>query len=163
MYRFVWLSMFCVLGLSGCGGGADGTVNVSGTITLDGQPLSGANVNFISPDGKFAGYGKTNANGVFTLVQGAKPGENRIVISKVDPAQLPAGGAFQFSENPEDGMDHGQLGAMMFDTTGTVRAGTANITGETLPAEYSDPASTQLTFNVPDSGTSSADFRLSSP
>ena len=43
-----------------------GLVPVTGTITLDGQPLAGAVVSFDAPDGQFA-YGLTDSSGNYSL------------------------------------------------------------------------------------------------
>lgn len=153
-----------VLGLAlmgGCGGPSVKTVGVSGVITLDGNPLAGADVNFISE--KFAGYGKTNSQGRFELVQGAVAGENRVTISKLDPSKVPGGGRLQFSEDPEKGMDRGQLEAMAAGSGATHEVSIGSTNGETIPPEFSDPEKSQLKFVVPDSGTTSADFKLTSP
>jgi hypothetical protein len=71
----------------GCG--SSGTVDVSGTVKLNGQPLSGALVTF-RPEGAtgdLGGAGKTDAEGKYTLtaVRGGKgvlPGEYRVIVSK---------------------------------------------------------------------------------
>ncbi|MCA9162473.1 MAG: carboxypeptidase regulatory-like domain-containing protein [Planctomycetales bacterium] len=57
--------------LSGCGSaGADYSkvdlIQVSGTVTLDGQPLPNAVVTFETPDGQFS-YGMTDSSGHYEL------------------------------------------------------------------------------------------------
>ncbi len=151
----------CVFGVAGCGGGGGpDTADVSGTITLDGKPLAGADVHFIGEN--FAGYGKTNAEGKYELVQGALAGDNKVTISKIDESRIPGAGAVQFSDNPDDGMDAGQMEAMVDPAASAGGARRMNMTGETIPAHYSDPDKTQLMFVVPPGGTDSADFKLSS-
>jgi hypothetical protein len=83
-----------ILGLAGCGGSRS---SVSGTVTLDGKPLSGASVTFAPVDtGEEAGvssYGKTDDQGQFTLktvdndTPGAVPGKHwvRVSLSVGDP------------------------------------------------------------------------------
>lgn len=57
----------------GCGGSINADysnldlVNVSGTVTLDGQPLPGATVAFEAPDGTYSS-GVTDASGAFDLM-----------------------------------------------------------------------------------------------
>jgi hypothetical protein len=71
----------------GCGASSD--VAVTGTVTLDGQPLTNALVTFY-PEGKtpgLGGNGRTGADGKYTLTpnrkgQGLAPGEYRVVISR---------------------------------------------------------------------------------
>lgn len=144
--RFVCCILVVIL--AGCGG--DGrekpdTVNVSGTVYLDGKPLADADVNFMNEEMNFASYGKTNAEGKYTLAQGAVPGLNKITISKIEGEDLEL--------DPEEGMDAGQLEAM--GATGK-EMGPKQLVAE----EYSDPEKSKLEFEVPADGTDSADFRL---
>jgi hypothetical protein len=73
---------------SACGPAADpGYRPVSGTISLDGEPLAEAIVSFL-PDGEgSSGTGRTDDSGRYTLFYasqrpGAKVGLNRVMISK---------------------------------------------------------------------------------
>jgi hypothetical protein len=79
----------------------DGTesdsATVTGRVTVDGQPLEGARVEFqpSCADG-LPSYGTTDANGVYHLMfshdrSGATPGEHTVRISKLVPADGPAG------------------------------------------------------------------------
>lgn len=66
----------------GCGGEQFG--HVSGKVTLDGEPLAGATVEF-SPDGGSPAYGVTNERGEYKLLfsadqQGATVGQHRVRI-----------------------------------------------------------------------------------
>jgi len=65
-----------------------GTVQVEGTVTLDGTPIEGVNVNFIARGGEFSAGGLTNASGKFTVATGgftgAKPGEYDVTFSKME-------------------------------------------------------------------------------
>ena len=131
------------------------TVDVSGTVFLDGKPLEGAEVYFISPDGEFVGFGETGSDGKYTLVQGAVPGKNKVYISKleIDESEL----------NPEEGIDPEQMAAAAA-AGGGEEAGGGEGGGpkQLIPASYSDPEKTKLTFEVPAGGTSQADFQLTS-
>ena len=151
----------CALALAiGCGGSAKGpsvpTASVSGTVKMDGNPIGGATVMFFTDE--WSSVGKTNDDGEFTLVQGAAIGENKVTISKVDPTKLDA---VDFSDDPEDGLDEGQMvaanvGASLDDLETDVPL------GEMIAADYSDPGQTILTFNVAEGGTDSATFDLTS-
>jgi hypothetical protein len=77
----------------GCGGGPE-VGSVSGRVTLDGEPLADARVNFqpIGGSGRNAGigsYGRTNANGEYSLTliddsgQGAVVGMHKVMIKAV--------------------------------------------------------------------------------
>ncbi|NOX55776.1 MAG: carboxypeptidase regulatory-like domain-containing protein [Planctomycetes bacterium] len=130
------------------------TVDVSGTVLLDGKPLAGAEVYFISPDGKFVGFGETGSDGKYTLVQGAVPGKNKVYISKIeiDESEL----------NPEEGIDPEQMAAAAEAGGGEEAGEEGGGSKQLLPASYSDPEKTKLTFDVPAGGTSEADFQLTS-
>ncbi|MGZ0175024.1 MAG: hypothetical protein ACKVHE_36485 [Planctomycetales bacterium] len=136
-----------VLVLSGCGD-ADGPrmANVAGTITFGGEPLAGAEVHFLS--GEVEGYGRTNAEGSYTLVRGAPVGECSVYITKA-PDDMFA----QSIDMTIEGMDAGQIEAM------AAGAASRDVT-PLLPPEYSDPNQSKLTFDVPDGGVGDADFKL---
>lgn len=60
-------------------------VDISGTVTLDGEPLSGARVIFEASDQTFS-YGQTDASGRYELMlnsekSGVLPGDKRVRIS----------------------------------------------------------------------------------
>jgi hypothetical protein len=86
--RFVrWLGCCLVLAsLTGCGGDR---VVVTGTVTLDGNPLPDALVTF-RPEGgtgELGGSGRTGPDGKYTLTaarggQGILPGEYKVVINR---------------------------------------------------------------------------------
>ncbi|MDY0166620.1 MAG: hypothetical protein RBS80_08760 [Thermoguttaceae bacterium] len=141
--------LLLALAAAGCGR-RDGvrTVGVSGTVYLDGKPVEGVEVYFVSPN--HTGFGLTASDGTYELVQGAALGENRLRFSKVVNADF---------NDPEQGMDIGQLEAMaMAHGRGPI----VQIPGQVIPPKYSDPALSKIVFQVPDGGTSGADFRLTS-
>lgn len=148
--------------LSGCGGGQRSapvpTASVSGKVTLDGQPLAGATIAFHTE--QWSSVGRTNSSGEFTLVKEAAVGENKITISKIDESQLEG---VEFSEDPEDGLDEGQLAAANIVDENSEELGDQTVPlGEQIAAEYSDPDSTILTFDVPEGGSDAANFNLTS-
>jgi hypothetical protein len=76
-----------VLNLAGCGSSSDRPElgQVTGTITLDGEPLKGIAVVFFPDNGRPA-RGKTNAEGKYDLTyirdtKGTKLGHNRVEIA----------------------------------------------------------------------------------
>lgn len=142
-----------VLFLQGCGGGGGrdmpDTVNVSGTIYLDGNPLPDALVTFTSNE--FSSAGRTNSEGRYTLAQGAVPGKNTVTIEKWEGGELKI--------NPEEGMDEGQFEAML-DPEATGKAKVDLGPKQLIPEHYSDPEKSDLTYDVPEGGAKDADFRL---
>ena len=151
-YRSVSLQLllpFCAILMTGCGGeGSKGRgVPVSGTITMAGTPLEGANVSFLN--GTFAGFARTDAAGKYTLVQGALPGTNKIVITKI------IGGAEPAVDDAASGMDAGQMEAAAMGSGVEVEK-PLNL----VPDEYGDPTKTKLTYDVPSGGADGVDFSI---
>jgi hypothetical protein len=77
--------LLCLVGLVvGCGGGRE-IATVSGKVMLDGQPLADARVNFQPSGGGrnpgIGSFGKTNAQGEYTLTLIDEKGEGAIVGS----------------------------------------------------------------------------------
>lgn len=152
------LLVFClslVPFLSGCGESvAPGRgVPVSGTVTLEGKPLADADIMFTNET--FVGVAKTDAEGRYRLVQGALPGNNRVSVSKYEGGQGPA----LASPQPEaDGMDAGQQAAA--DMGWGAQKKKATGPKQLVPADYSNPSTTKLTYSVPPEGASGVDFNL---
>lgn len=141
--------------LSGCGESVKPGrgVAVSGTITLGGKPLADAEVLFTNET--FVGVAKTDAEGRYRLVQGALPGNNRVSVSRYEGGQGPG----LVSPQPEsDGMDAGQQAAadMGWGTQKQKKEGPKQL----VPADYSNPSTTKLTYNVPPEGAEGVDFNL---
>lgn len=137
--------------LLGCGAKNDrGTVAVSGTISLNGEPLRDAEVFFMTD--QFTGSGKTDESGRYRLTQGAMPGENRILVSKIV-------GKGDMDFNPDEAMDVEQLKAVGAGD-GLPENSLPGGLQETVPAKFSDPKQSTLTFNVPEDGASDVDFQL---
>ena len=135
-----------LLGSAGCSKGPyiPPTEPVSGTVTLKGKPLEGAEVYFVSEH--LVAFGKTDSSGHYELAQGAVAGENKVYFSKMSPGKSPI--------EQQEGMDDYQM--QMAAASG----GGANIPKQLIPAEYSDPAAPKLNYLVPTGGTKTADFKL---
>ncbi|MEQ9409984.1 MAG: hypothetical protein RIK87_19770 [Fuerstiella sp.] len=144
-YVLVAVLIGCV---GGCGGDSEGPemAPVSGTITLDGKPLTEADVFFVA-DG-FEGFGKTKQDGSYSLVRGAPVGQCKVYISK-----LPEASGAKGEVDVAIAMDPEQLKAM---NQAAAPPGAKPI----LPPEYSDPDLTKLSIEVPSGGTTTADFNL---
>ena len=134
--------VICVglLCLCGCRQSNSNLGTVTGTVTIDGEPISHAIVSFKPTDGR-SSIGLTDADGVYTLgyvrnQQGALIGNHKVVV-QTDIAEK--------SELDEE-------------------AGDANSPGprkEMLPKKYCDWAATELTATV-ESGANTIDFALES-
>ena len=96
MRRQLKTAVLMLLLLAGCGGAGPETGEVAGRVTLDGQPLSGAVVEFTPQSGR-PSFGMTDDDGRYMLgytrdVEGALIGEHAVRITTSDP----------FADNPED-------------------------------------------------------------
>lgn len=101
-FKFSWLlrnvsiAVLLAVYTSGCGKAvpdyAEDLVAVSGTVTLDGDPVEGAVVSFVAQDGPSRlSAATTNAEGKFSMEttqagDGVLPGDYAIVISKLTMA-----------------------------------------------------------------------------
>ena len=134
-----WIvSIVAVTMVLGCGDGGSSvkTVKVSGTITLDGAPLTSAEVNFLGEE--YAGIATTDSNGHYELK--AQPGENVVYVSKYEGMDDPSFDLTEVGPSDTGGSGPKQL----------------------IPPRYSSDSESELKFTVPDKGSDSADFQLSS-
>ncbi|WP_169978776.1 carboxypeptidase-like regulatory domain-containing protein [Tautonia rosea] len=83
--------------LVGCGGGPK-LVPVAGIVTLDGQPLEGAEIAFVpvaSEGEATSGSDRTGPNGNFQMTfkgrRGLAPGKYRVLVSKTEEIAPPSG------------------------------------------------------------------------
>jgi len=92
LFQFIAIFTVVVL-IAGCGGGGKklSTIEVTGTVTYNGAPLSGASVTFapVSEGQGNPAYGRTDAAGHYTLQTsrgnvdaGTTPGKYRVAIRK---------------------------------------------------------------------------------
>ncbi len=121
----------------GCGPGSIPTVEVSGTVTLDGKPLEGAMVGFYPASGGAPATGQTDSSGKFTLRVPA--GKAKVSVSKTE-----AGG--------EAKVDQAAAGAA---PAGTALSGPPTAGGappappkSVVPAKYTNAETSGLTFEV---------------
>jgi hypothetical protein len=124
-------------------------------VYLNGEPLEGAEVNFLTDE--FASTAISNSKGEYELAQGAVPGKNKVYITMwkgdgIDPNS---------EEALETAMDPGQAEAMLGADPDSKPVEVAGALEQTLPAKYSDPEKSVLSFPVPEGGTSKANFKLS--
>ena len=85
----VGLAIGLALGLTSCGGGAQATVEVSGLVTLDGQPLPDGQIAFLPEAGGGVGGSGPIKDGRYSVR--AQPGKNTVQITASKMLPLPAG------------------------------------------------------------------------
>ena len=124
------------------------TVDVSGTVTLDGKPLASVAVVFFSGT-NHAGTGITGPDGSYKLGNGAEPGENKVYFSSANSVSEQ-----EDDEGPDDDMeaDMAAVGDEEEQSNGD----------EAIPEKYRNAETTELTFSVPAGGTDAANFELTS-
>ena len=151
--RSLWTVCLLPLLFAGCGESepeeTQALFPVSGLVTMDGQPVSNASVQF-HPQASAAGgsaqgtyYGTTDANGKYELLSprgtpGCEAGTFTVTVSKFakqDGSPLPPDAAAE---------DFAALGV------------------EHMPPQYNDPALSQLKAVVPDGGKTDLNFALQS-
>lgn len=81
------LLLLTIVAITGCGTSTPGLSKVTGTVTLDGQPLADASVAFNPHISGMSSSGRTDTNGRFTLQfsskhNGAMVGSYKVMIMK---------------------------------------------------------------------------------
>ncbi|HEV3117674.1 MAG TPA: carboxypeptidase-like regulatory domain-containing protein [Gemmataceae bacterium] len=127
-------------------GGCARTVGIKGRVTLDGQPVEGASIQFVPLDGGRVAFGTTDQDGYYTLSafkpgDGAPKGEYKVTVAKMSD------NAMKVDPSDKKALE-AQMAAIMKKST-TLRD-TKN-TKPSLPGIYSDPNTTPLLQTVPDS------------
>jgi hypothetical protein len=134
--------------LVGCGGSRP--VKVSGTVTLRGQPVEGAMVQFVPvKEGGRPATGTTRADGGFNLTtienqDGALPGEYKVVITYNPPVETAP------AQNTEQGMKQAA------QAQSQVKKAKAKYV---IPAAYTDATKTPVTQTVPTDGPVNIDIK----
>lgn len=82
-----------LIAIAGCGPN-DGRISISGQVEVDGKPLSGAAVAFVSENGAALSSASTDNEGKFTARVAS--GRNKVAVSKDDPNAPPP------PSNPEE-------------------------------------------------------------
>lgn len=150
------LAALATMAFVGCGSQGPKTSPVRGTVLLDGQPLSQADISFSpkSPN-RFAAIGKTDDAGAFTLstfigkpFSGAESGDYVVVVRKVDEGTAP----------PPPNTDDPNYGK---ETQGSGNPAKYKPPTLVTPEIYGDKASSPLSASVK-TGENEFTFELSS-
>jgi len=129
------IACLLAIAISGCGSGNLGTV--SGTVTLDGQPLEGAELLFMPTGGGGASVGTTDGSGKYTLQHVSRKAGAFIAQHKVSITTA------KEIETAEGSDEDGEM----------------EMTPEKLPPKYN--SKTNLTADVK-AGSNPIDFELTS-
>ncbi len=132
-----YVCLLCVVVLVGCDSSTGPkTVNASGVVLLDNNPVDGAQVTFMDDAGTITAVATTDDAGKFSLMhngekKGAVPGSYKVQVSKTKLSSKENGGT-------EITISHG------------------------LPSKYASVVTSNLKQVVPDSGISDIKIELSS-
>lgn len=139
--EFSLTAVAVILFSCGCGGtslDSEGRVETSGTVTIDGTPLSQGSILFVDNTGNSAGVGIIK-DGAFTMsksasIEGIQPGSYQVAINswKVEPGSSNEAGEIIEKGEPA------------------------------IPLAYMDQKTSKLTAEVPASGTTELTFPLTS-
>jgi hypothetical protein len=134
----------------GCGGGgADNlpaTVDASGVVLLDGQPVHGASVVFVPVSGNYSAFASTDSSGRFELKsfeakEGAVPGSYQVQVTKtIEVKETPN------VEGPDAAHAQATKGAVSWENA--------------LPSKYADPVNSGIKVDIPDTGRSDIKIEL---
>jgi hypothetical protein len=158
---YLMVTISFALGLiSGCN--KSGLHSVKGIVTLDGQPVEGASVQFLLIGGEpRPAIGTTDKNGAFTLTtlkpnDGAAPGEYKVLVIKTE---VDAAASKTEPFNPKSGKapTKEQVEALKSGEAPKAEGGQGGDKygppkKDLLPKIYGDPNKTPLRATVPSSG-----------
>jgi len=159
-----WVPVVAVVAIFGCAdpSGLPRRYPVSGTVTHNGKPLDGGNVNFTptDPNGRAASGAITD--GQYSLTthdpgDGALPGSYKvsIVAKEIDPSKVEV----KVKTATKGGLSEAQKQALALQfqqfSIGKAAAAAKNL----IPAHYSSPETSGLTFEVKET-SNTANFEL---
>lgn len=145
---FLTLGVLCFVG---CGAKDKGYRKVTGTVTLNGEPLDGATVMFYNQaQGGDSGAGKTGADGSFTVTSsraseggtGLVPGEYKVTVTKFEEVVDPDQEAFDKGEITYDELQERKAKAGAYAKAKAPKLLT--------PSQYQRADSTPFTASVTD-------------
>lgn len=94
--QFVVTAVVSVFLSLGCGRSGPELATVTGTVTLNGEPVSGVRVTFVPEDQGSPSYGATGPDGVYRLLfnqsrAGAELGTHHVLIESAEPETYDSG------------------------------------------------------------------------
>ncbi len=159
---YVWVSLLTFAMLAGCGSSSGPkTYKVTGTVTMNGKPVEGAVVTFLSTEKQKDAVGSTNAKGEFKLStfgpgDGALPGSYKITITKLDSPAAPAA-----STPPPGTIASGEISESYVPPSAGGGGNTkSNAPKNLLPAKYSSDQTSGLVATVAENDRNKFDFEL---
>jgi hypothetical protein len=154
-----WIALL-LCGLSvvavGCGPSGAKPVKVTGKVNLNGKPVEGAEVTFLSTTGGRSASGKTESDGSFKLTtlktgDGAVPGDYKVTVTKVSSK---SGGTTTDVASGQYGADYGAM--MEAAATGNM----SKVMNNDVPEKYGKAADSGLKATVMANETNEFEFDL---
>jgi len=155
MKRYAALTPLAALTLSlaGCGGPTE----VHGVLKMDGNPVEGATVTFVTEDGNKSFSGQTDAGGNFTLSgprgPGAERGNYKVVVvksPKIPGAETMQPGSPEYQKQVEKMAEKKGPGSRPgFPGAPAPTLGPPGGVASELPSVYASAATTPLTAKIP--------------
>lgn len=141
-----------LIATSGCGPGGPAVAKVTGKVTVNGNPIKGAAVQFYPAKGPMA-VAITDDQGSFTISPGAPIGMNKVSISK--PAAKAAGNSMPANPTPED------MAKMAAQSSKGGSLKRTEPPKSEVPEKYGNPETSELTADVSsDVSKNVFDFKL---
>lgn len=156
------LSIILFLTISGCGGGDRPAIaKVSGLITLEGVPVSGATISFVPVEGGRIGTAVSDDTGRYTIsTYPGDPNDGAIVGShKVGIMKIAGAGAYALTQEETEDPNE-QLAPASGEIDGVVEKKETEKTEYLVPKRYMNPNESDLTIDVPKEGNENANFEL---
>jgi len=165
-------TLFCLgfaipaaLAVPGCGDSSSGLArrySVSGTVTYNGKPLERGTISFVPADAKGRAAGGTIIDGRYSLTthdrdDGALPGKYKVgvVAKETDPSKVD----LKIKKRGEGPQTEAERKAMATVFPQKVAARATAMAKSLIPAKYSSPETSGLTFEVAEQ-SNIADFKL---
>jgi hypothetical protein len=145
MLAYLVVLAACCWCITGCGGGQTDvpTVTVTGVVNMDGRPLADAAIYFNKAGSTYMGTGKTNALGEYEVK--AEVGDNTVTFNKEEASEL--------SEEEQALADMDEMSGAGGEE------GVGSESKSLIPEKYTSEG---IPFKVPDGGTDTGDFELTS-
>jgi hypothetical protein len=141
------VTITAILILNGCGGGLK-TVNVTGTVTFDGEPIAGATVNFVPQGEGHIAYAITDAEGRY-----------RLQTSLGKPGAGTTPGIYDVFFVKMQGVDQGEY---VPSAESVSHVGPVVRPRSLIPEKYNSPKTSGLTRTVENKKENVFDFNLTS-
>ena len=148
--------------LTGCGGGdRPALAKLSGIVTLEGVPVSGATISLVPVDGGRVGTAVTDDSGRYTISTYPGDANDGAIVGKHKVGILKIGGEGALMLTQEETTDiNNELAPASGEVDGVTEAAKEPKIEYLVPKRYVNPNESNLTVEVPAAGNENANFEL---